>query len=400
MKLLFVTPRFPYPLLKGDQVVVYHRLRVLSRRHEITLLSLYEREEELAGLDQLRPYCRDIHTVRLQKWRSALNVLARAPISRLPLQVLYYQAPEFRKKLTSLLESGGFELVHAFLLRVAPDLEGAPVPVVLDLIDSMRLNLERRVTRERAPRCWVFAEELRRVVTFEGKLPGRFPKLLVVSDLDRSYLPGGQTHVVPNGVDTEAFSPGALLCPDPVIVFSGNMRYAPNIHAVTWFVGQCWPRVRAEIPRARLEIVGASPTPEIRALSQEEGISVTGFVPSMVGALRQARVAIAPMQSGSGIQNKILEAMSCGLPVVATTLGLGSIQARPGQEVVVADAPDKFADAVIELLLESSQATELGASARDFVMRRYSWEHAATQVEEIYGQALAWNAQGAEEMKR
>ena len=162
------------------------------------------------------------------------------------------------------------------------------------------------------------------------------------------------------------------------------MSYEPNVKAVTWFVEQCLPRIRRELPHASLVIAGSNPARAVRALEEPGGVRVTGFVGSMPATLNEASVAIAPMRSGSGIQNKILEAMACGLPVVATSIGLGSIAARRGSEIVVADAEDDFADAVVTLLRSPDRAQEVGRRARAFVLANHSWERAAAIVDAIY----------------
>ena len=386
MRVLFLTPRFPYPPLKGDQVVAYHRLRLLSRRHEITLLSFVESEEELAGAAELERYCEAIHTFQLPPWRSFVNVAARAPFSRLPLQVLYYASDAARKRVETLLASDGFDVVHAYFHRMASYVSDAPVPKVLDLMDSMQLRMQRNAAVARPPKRWMFREELRRVTPYEVELARRFDEVIVVSEQDRDFLPDGRVTVVPNGVDTDLFAPNGE-AKGPTIVFSGHMSYDPNVHAVTWFAERCFPRVRAQVPEASLVIAGWNPAKAVRELGTLPGVEVTGWVESMPAILNRAAVAIAPMQSGSGIQNKILEAMSCELPVVTTTIGLGSIGAKPEDEIVVADGEEPFADAVVRLLRSPERAADVGRRARRYVLDHHSWQSAADQVDEVYQRA-------------
>lgn len=388
MRLLFVTLRIPFPLLRGDQVVPYQRLRILSRRHEITLLSLYEREDELAGLDSLRPFCKAIHTVRLPKWRSVVNVSLKGPFSSLPLQALYYRSNGFKKLIDELLAENSFDLIHAYMLRVAPYLSNVAVPKILELIDSMQLNLERRVAMESIPKRWLFQEELRRIVHYEREIGEYFDQMIVVSEKDRVLIPSQKVTVIPLGVDTDLFKPNRKESKEPVIVFSGNMGYTPNINAVRWFVEECFPFIQKEAPTVSLIIAGANPLKEVCDLAHCNGITVTGFFKSMPEILAQASVAIAPMQSGSGMQFKILEAMACGLPVVTTTLGLGDIKARPREEICVADSAQEFAETVVALLKSPKTTDRIGRNACDFVMHHHSWENAASKVEEIYSKLL------------
>jgi sugar transferase (PEP-CTERM/EpsH1 system associated) len=388
MKILFVTPRFPYPLLQGDQLILYHRLRILSQRHEITLLTLYHSSWELENIDQIRPYCKEIYTVPLPKWQSLINVGKGLFTSQLPLQACYYSSSRFQQQLDSILAANNFDIVHAFMMRIAPYFHHIHTPKIIELIDSMQLNLERRVVLESFPRRWIFQEELQRVIRYERDLPNLFNKLVVVSEKDAQLIPSDRVKVIPNGIDTDFFSLQQQSPIDPTLIFSGNMSYAPNIHAVKWFVELCLPIIQQTVPNVSLIIAGAKPSREVRSLARKEGVIVTGFVESMPETLKQAKVAIAPMQSGSGMQNKILEAMASGLPVVTTTLGLGSLSAKPDKEILIADSPEDFAKATITLLQNSDLAREIRNLARQFVVNKYSWEFSANQVENLYNQII------------
>ncbi|MBH8563677.1 glycosyltransferase [Nostoc sp. CENA67] len=389
MKLLFVTPRFPYPLLRGDQVVSYHRIRTLGQRHKITLLTFYEHPSELENIDYISPYCETIHTVRLTKLQSIFNIVKGVLNLQLPLQLSYYQSEEFQYKINSILTDNSFDLIHIFLIRVAPYFHHISTPKVLEIIDSMQLNLQRRIALEYLPKRWIFQEELRRIIQYEHNLHNFFDHMVVVSEKDRQFIPSKRVKVIPNGIDTRLFCPVGQPPLKPTLIFSGNMSYAPNCHAVKWFVKSCLPIIQQTIPEVSFLIAGANPSREVCSLGQTPGVTVTGFVKSMPTILRQANVAIAPMQSGSGIQNKILEAMASGLPVVTTTLGLGSLKATPGKEIMVADSPEDFAKTTITLLKDTELAGKVGHQAREFVVNKHSWKVAANQIEELYGHILS-----------
>lgn len=388
MRVLYLTPRFPWPPLKGDQLIFFQRLRLLGPRHEVTLLSFVEDSEELAGRTELEPFCKAIDTVELPFWRSALNVALGAPRSATPLQVLYFRSGEYRRKLRALLADGSFDLVHAYFHRVGSYLDDVGVPVVLELMDSMRLRMERNVALERPPKKWLFAEELRRMRRYEPALARRADEVIVVSEQDRAQIPFANVHVVPNGVDTDAFRPRPEARRPGTLVFHGNMSYEPNVHAATWFVREVLPRVRAAEPDARLVVAGSKPARAVEALADEPGVEVTGYVESMPDVLAQAAVAVAPLRSGSGIQNKVLEAFASGLPVVTTPTGLGGIDGRAGEHALVAADPAAFAEAVVRVLRERTLAERLGDAGRRLVLERYSWERAADEVDAIYERAV------------
>lgn len=388
MKILFVTPRFPYPLLRGDQFIPYHRLRILSQRHELTLLTLYHSAWELENIDQISHYCKAIYTVHLPKWQSLINVGKGLFTSELPLQACYYSSSRFQQQLDSILAANKFDVVHAFMMRIAPYFHHIHTPKIIELIDSMQLNLKRRVALESFPKRLIFQKELRRVTRYERDLPNLFNNLVVVSEKDAQLIPSERVKVIPFGIDTEFFSLQKQPPIEPTLIFSGNMSYAPNIHAVKWFVELCLPIIQQTIPDVKLLIAGANPTTEVRSLEQKRGVIVTGFVKSMPETLKEAKIAIAPMQSGSGMQSKILEAMASGLPVVTTTLGLGSLSANPGKEILIGDSPEDFAKATITLLQNSDLAREIRNLARQFVVNKYSWEFSANQVENLYNHIM------------
>ena len=379
-------PRFPYPPHKGDQVVAYRRIQTLSANHDITLLTFYEDDHELEGLAHLSQYCTAIHTVKLTKLQSWLNVISRGMFSRLPLQVLYYRSRRFNMNLQKMFLAEEFDLIHTYSLRMAQYTKDLAYPKVLELIDSMQLNFERRVQFETGLKRIVLAQELKRISAFEQEIGTHFDHMIVAASADREYLSRyPNVSVVPNGVSLDEFSPHGKSEKQPhTIIFSGNMNYFPNAQAVIWFAENCLPLIRAKCPDVIFVITGKSPSKEVRDLEEPGKIIVTGFVESMPEQLRKAQVAIAPMQSGSGIQNKVLEAMACGLPVVTTTLGRGSIQAQDGTDLLVADSANDFAAAVCTLLSDQHRTSVIGASARNFVEQHYSWGIAAQSVSEIY----------------
>jgi sugar transferase (PEP-CTERM/EpsH1 system associated) len=388
MKILFLTSRFPYPAIKGDQVVVYNRLRYLSKFHEITLVCLYQKEQELTALEYIKSYCAAVHVVKLSKYQSIVNVLKKAAFSNIPLQVLYYLSADFKEQVKKLLAENDFDLIHAYLIRTAEYIEQSHLPKVLDLIDSMQLNIVQRMALASPLKRLLYREEWRRIKQYERWIGNKFNHMMVVAQKDKEFLADENLSVIPLGVNTDAYFPIIDTEKKYTLIFSGNMSYAPNINAVTWFVDHCFPEIQRKIDNVTFVIAGSSPAAKIQELSKRKGIVVTGFVDSMPQALNEAHIAIAPMQSASGMQNKILEAMACGLPVITTSLGLGSIKARQGQNIIVADTPERFIQKVLMLVADAVQAKKIGTQARNYVMDKHSWDHSNQLVEDIYRQVV------------
>jgi sugar transferase (PEP-CTERM/EpsH1 system associated) len=387
MKLLFITARFPFPPHKGDQAIPYYRLKLMGNSHEITLLTFYEKPEELEYLDHIKPFCKKIITIKKSAFSSIFNMLTRGLFSTLPLQVLYYKSPVFKKTLNRLLKNESFDLIHVYMLRIAECAIHIDRPKVLELIDSMELNFKRRTENEKKPLKWLFNLELKRLKRYEKEMVKHYDRCIVVADKDREFIGSGNIVTIPLGVDHQTFQPRKSLPMaerEPKLVFTGNMAYFPNRHAILWFLKNCWHRVKSEIKDARLIIAGKDPGKEIRKYHDNDSIEVLGFVDSMAEIINDARLAIAPMQSGSGMQFKILEAMACAVPVVSTTLGLGTIPATHNKSVMIADDAETFANCCINLLKDSNLAQSIADNGLNVMLKNFSWEKNVEQLEEIY----------------
>ena len=225
----------------------------------------------------------------------------------------------------------------------------------------------------------------------------RFARVVVVSPADQDYFASiacPRVSVVANGVDAAHFDPArvaAEVSSAPALIFTGNLSHPPNVKAVQWMVAEVLPAIRARMGNVELRLVGLAPSPKIRRLAERDpGLRVTGFVPDLRPWLAGSRVYVAPMLSGSGIKNKVLEAMAMGLPVVATTLGVeGMPRVQPGRDAVVADAPDAFAGAVSDLLQDDVRAAEMGRRARALVVEHYGWAARAAEFEALLRAAVS-----------
>lgn len=388
MRILFVASRFPWPLTQGDRLRAYHQLRLLAQRHRLVLLAPQPEADVEENLSVIRPFCERIELVATPLWKRFWH-LAHAPFTDLPLQTLFAFDPQMRRQTEWLLREETFDLIHVQLMRMAPVANGLrDVPTVIDFIDALSLNMKRRTEREAWHRAWLFRLEARRAQAYEQRLLAHYDQAVVSTRQDHEALSAhNKIHVVPNGVDPDCAFVADGRAPN-VIAFTGHISYFPNADAAIWFVNHVWPLVRRHVPDAQFWIIGADPPPAVRALTRHDGVVVTGRVPSIAHYLQQATLAIAPMQCGSGMQLKVLEAMACGAPIVVTPFALGGLDVCHGEHLLIAHNAAEFADQVTQLLRDRSLRRRLAANARRLVDEKYTWERSVAQLEAVYALAV------------
>jgi polysaccharide biosynthesis protein PslH len=388
MKILYIASRFPYPTLTGDRVRAYHQLRLLSQRHRLTLLSPIKSAEEYAGLSHIQSLCESVEVFPPSPHQRICNLM-RIPFSSLPWQVTYTIDRRIKHRITQLLRRQNFDVLHTQLARTAPLVdELVAIPKVIDLIDALSLNMQRRAEQENPIMAWVAGREARSLKSYEQILLKKFDHAAVVSTTDRDAI-GDFTnlHVIPNGVTPSTSRLPIQAMAAPEIIFSGNMSYFPNINAVQYFIDRVLPLVRRHFPKVRFTVIGANPSPQLQ--HQYPEIKFTGYVPQIYDYIAQATVAVAPMQSGSGIQNKILEAMAVGIPVVTTAYGMGGLGAKHNQDLLIANTAKDFAASVIALLQDQQLRQRIAVSAQQYIATHHSWEASVAVLENLYRDAIA-----------
>jgi polysaccharide biosynthesis protein PslH len=386
VRVLVLVTRFPAPPWRGDQVRAYHHLRVLAARHAITCAALVVRPPPAAARAEIEAMGVRVEVIRLGVL-GTIPALARILTGdRRPIQVLLYARRRAAARVAELVAREPFDVVHAQLVRTLAYLPPR-MPVVVDLVDALSRNLARRAELEGGARGRLLAWEAGRLAASEQAIVATGAPCLVVSESERAALPaGGNVQIVPNGVDTEAFAFDARARPPARLVFGGNLGYFPNADAAEWLARDILPRVRAARPDAELRLVGARPAAAVRALGARPGVAVVGAVPAMAPELAAATVAVVPLRAGSGLQNKVLEAMAVGTPVVATRLAAAGLVVAPGEHLLVADDAAGLAAGVLALLGDPARARAMAHAARALVLARYRWESSAAAVE------AAWTA--------
>jgi glycosyltransferase involved in cell wall biosynthesis len=392
MKLLLAASRYPYPLLNGEDVRVFHFARHLAGRHEIHLLT-YGPARDPA---ETRGFFRSVHVIderpspaRPEGWDRFRRTLS-------PDELFPYDT-RFRDQVVSLTRDGSFDALWLPAWELVPYADAVPaVPAIVDVMDDGVLEHLREIRR--APGPTELARTLKRLwvnYRFERKFFGRAAVSTFVSERDeamfRRVCPRARTAVIANGVDADYFRPLDLPKDHPSIVFEGNMGFRPNADAAEYIAREILPRIRARVPKTRFWVVGKDPAPAVRALAGD-GIEVTGTVADVRPYLSKADVFVCAMRRGAGIKNKILQAWSMSLPVVATTLASGGLRVEAESNILLRDTPEDLAAAVAGLLDDPARRASLGAAGRRTVQGHHVWEVLTARLEEVMGEAIARHA--------
>jgi len=395
MNLLFLVHRIPYPPNKGDKIRSYHELRYLAARHRVHVGCLVDQPEDLAHVATLRQIAASVEAVPLDPRRARLRSLT-ALASGEPLSVRYFASGALRRWVHETVER---ERIDAVLLFSSPMFEyvrDLPVPVVMDFCDVDSDKWRQYVAHAPLVMRPVYALEARRLRAYEEKVLRACRSAVLVAERERrmwSSMPDGlleKVRVIPNGVDLEFFAPhaGPPAAREPrAIVFTGAMDYYANIDGVTFFADEVLPRIRAAEPDAHFYIVGSRPAPEVVALGKRAGITVTGFVDDVRAYYARAAVCVVPLRIARGIQNKLLEALAMGRPVVATRAAAEGLE--PGAADALRTAGDAAALAAecVALLQAPDTAEALGQAGRRYVERAYLWDRALAGLEALLQEA-------------
>ena len=384
MKILVVLPRFPYPLEKGDKLRAYNQIRVLSQLHEVHLFCLSHRRVADDELQHLRPLCKSIHVEHLRKPTAYFNALRNFALCK-SVQIGYWDSKHSRTAYRRFERKVDPDVVYSQMVRTMPLVAHSQVPKVMDFQDALSVNMLRRMeSTPRGFRRFLFHFEFKMLRSSEYNAFDIFDALTIISEGDSNEIPhrrNGDIHIVPNGVDFDYFKPMEAERQYD-IVFCGNMQYEPNVKASVYLVQKVMPLVWKEMPQARLLLAGATPTRTVRRLASDR-VVVSGTVDDIRQCYASAQLFAAPMHTGSGLQNKLLEAMAMHRPCVTTSLANSALGATPDRDLLIGDTPQAMADHIVDLLQNAQQRERLVSSASEFVHSHFSWETTGEQLAAI-----------------
>ena len=397
MNLLWINAGLLLPLDKGGKLRTWHLMRQLARRHDISFLSFADPSTTAADIEGMREVASNVVTIpRTEAVKGTPKFYLDAAqylIDRVPYAIAKYQSADYARAIEQLLSTQRFDAVICDFLVPIVNMPGRlPCPSIL-----FTHNVEAEIWRRHVENATnavsrrLLATQWRRMLRFEGEALRRFDLVLAVSEADRQTFdrlyPDAlrePMHVVQTGVDTTYFAPaGSLRLPKRAhLVFTGSMDWLPNEDGMQYFVREILPRIRQREPDASLSIIGRSPTPSVKRLADEHGVHVTGRVDDVRPHVAEGSVYIVPLRIGGGTRLKIFEAMAMAKAVVSTTIGAEGLPVTPGHNILIADEPQRFADAVVQLIQDEDARRRIESEARKLVVERYDWSAVARDFEE------------------
>ncbi len=401
MKILFIVPYIPSRIrIRSFEFIRW--LGILG--HSVTVATQWHDLSELDDLQEVRKICDQVMVGSMPAWKSIVNSAFALPGSD-PLQSVYSWNPIFARQLLDLIRINDhqipFDIIHVEHLRGARFglylQKHGRIPIVWDSVDCIsHLFKQSSMTNPSQFKKIINQLELPRTKKFEQKLLHAFSRVLVSSsidrhalmDLDHDDITPADIRVITNGVDLDYFSPADDVRLKDTLVISGKMSYHANTHMVLHLVNDIMPLVWARRPSVRLLVVGKDPPNSIQRLAEDPRITVTGRVDDIRPYLWQAAISVAPLGYGAGVQNKVLEAMACATPVVASPLAVSALNVKNGEQVLVAKSPEEFSSAIFYLLEDSTHAEAIGQAGRKYVEMNHQWHGIIKDLESIYSEII------------
>jgi len=385
MKIGIILSRFPYPLEKGDKLRAYYQIKELAKRHEIYLCAINVGKIKPEALEIISPYCRKIKIIRLNRFTILLNLIYGLLFTNLPLQIAFFFKRSKKKEVQDFFVEAQVDHLICQLIRSSEYVkELNQFPKTLDYMDALSQGMQRRIVK--SPfylRPFVKIEALR-LKSYEHFIFRYFQYKTIISEQDRDLIVHAENQkieIIPNGVDQRFFSPQDV--PKKYdLIFTGNMSYPPNVEGAGYIVNQILPLLKDDFPELKLAIVGANPSPKVRRLASSR-VFVSGWVDDIRDYYAAAKVFVAPMLIGTGLQNKLLEAMAMKIPCITTELANNALNASPKKNILIANCPEDFARLIRTLLNKTELAEEIALQGQEFVKNNYDWKICVEKLERL-----------------
>ena len=388
MNILYVCHRFPFPPKRGGKIRPFNMIRHLGEAgHQVTVCSLARSPQEAEEGRGIAPYCASFEMGLIQEPMQWARMVARLPLPA-PSSMGYFYSPELAGKVRKLLASQHWDLIFVHCSSVAQYVAHVTdVPKILDFGDMDSQKWLEYAGIKPFPLSLGYRLEGLKMQAAEKRLARRFDLCTATTRAEwqtlEGYGTGAATDWFPNGVDAQYFCPGEQAHEPDTVSFIGRMDYYPNIECMQRFCNQVWPLLRQARPGLKLLIVGADPKPEVLALGGLPGVTVTGSVPDVRPYVRRSVLNVAPLAIARGTQNKILEAMAMGVPVVTTRLAAGGVDAEAEKHLLVADSPAETVAAILRVVDRPTERARLAEAGRERMLSHHAWPRSMQRLDAL-----------------
>jgi hypothetical protein len=393
MKILYVCHRFPFPPKRGGKIRPFNMIRHFARTHEVTVCSLVRSDAEAREGEGLAAHCRRYEMVRVHDPLQAARMVARLP-TPVPSSFGFFHSNELARRIRAAVTRERFDLIFVHCSSVARYVEAIPdVPKILDFGDMDSQKWREYAQSKPFPLSWGYGLEAWKLEREEARLARRFDLCTATTRAEWETLEamgtGTPTDWFPNGVDSDFFAPTDKPYDADRIVFVGRMDYYPNQECMAEFCAKVMPLLRARRPATTLAIVGADPSPAMRELGKLPGVTVTGSVPDVRPYLHEAALMVAPLNIARGTQNKILEGMAAGVPVLSSRVAAGGVDASAPEHLLTASTPDEYVEAILRVLGDPAERTRLARAGRARMLSHHAWPQSMRRLDGIVERCLA-----------
>jgi sugar transferase (PEP-CTERM/EpsH1 system associated) len=384
MKIFVLSSRVPYPLEKGDKLRIYHQVKYLSKKHQVHLCCLSTEPVHSDAPKELAKICDGFTIIPLSRFRTAIHLFL-ALFSSIPFQVAYFFQKQAKQKILRQISAFKPDHIYVQLIRTTEYVKDLhKIPKTIDYMDSLSKGMDRRAKRSSALLKPIVRSEARRLLQYENLIFEYFDQHTIISSQDRDSIwheKRKEITIVPNGIDRDFFQPRNST-KEYHIAFTGNMSYVPNVDSAVFLATEILPLVHEQIPEVKLLLAGATPHKRVKQLASSH-VRVTGWLDDIREAYWKSKVFVAPLRLGSGLQNKLLEAMMLELPCVTSPLANNALKASPEHSILIANNAEGFAKQIIRLLQNPELSRQIGKNGHQYIAENYHWDSTTAILENL-----------------
>ncbi|WP_027420944.1 glycosyltransferase [Crocinitomix catalasitica] len=387
MKIFVLLSRFPYPLEKGDKLRAYYQIKELAKDHEIHLFCLSDKKVSPEDRKVIEEIVTSLQVAKLNKIGILWNLFLMI-FSAKPFQIGYFYQKWIHQKIKNSIQKINPDHIYCQLIRTSEYVKDIHnTPKTIDYMDALGKGMYRRASISKGLKKWLLLQEGKRLSAYENRIFDYFNHHTIISDQDSAFINHPQHKsitIVENGVAPKFSSFDQQVDKVYELVFTGNMNYAPNIECAEYIALQILPLLSKENLKVKLLLSGANPHHRIKQLNHIENVTVTGWVDDIRLSYAQGKIFIAPLFIGTGLQNKLLEAMLMGLPCITTTMANNALKAIPNESILIANSAEEFSTSIRQLLNDENFYNEIAQNGKQMVSNMYSWEKSVEKLNQLF----------------